>query len=243
MKISTNFPLSFIIQTLKRVLQINRNQSGLMPIGAVVFMVMMAMNPGKGLAQTPNQATVISSIPGDIQTVVKVAETYEEPVQLLGTPAELNEDGLCDTGFITFELNDDVPLSVQLPMSYAASLINEWINLVDTVRITCSYNADDANVLASAGAAEWYGIEGLLGLYPSALAKQIAPGANNDIDIWMNINSVFPSWYFGIDGNCPWNQIALVTVLLHEMLHGFGFQNRSGSGDDGESYVNTKFGV
>jgi len=59
MKISTNFPLSFIILTLKRVLQINRNQSGLMLIGAVVFMVMMAMNPGKGLAQTPSQAMVI----------------------------------------------------------------------------------------------------------------------------------------------------------------------------------------
>ena len=244
MKISTNFPLSFIIQSLKRVSQINRNQPVLLPIGAVALVILIFMNPGAGLAQIPNQATVISSIPGDVQTVLKFSEATEESVHLLGTPAELNEDGLCDSGYITFELDDNVPAFVQLPMSYAASLVNEWINLVDTVRISCSYTAAASPTnLASAGAAEWYQIEGLLGLYPSALAKQIAIGADNYIDISMNINSNWPSWYFGIDGNCPAGQTDLVTVLLHEMLHGFGFQNRSGIGEDGEPFVATNFGV
>ena len=244
MKISTKFLISLVIQSLKLSKRTNRRELVLLPLWVGGLLVLpFCMNPGSCSAQIPIQTSVLSSIPGDVVSVVKLADTSAEPSHILGTPAELNEDGLCESGFITFELQDGVPLSLQLPMSYAASLINQWVNLVDTVRIACSFNVAAPNNLGSAGPSQWYEIEGLPGFYPSALAKQIAIGVDNDLDISMNINSGFPNWYLGIDGNCPAGQVDMVTIMLHEILHGFGFVNLSGIGSDGEPVVNVGFSV
>ena len=64
--------------------------------------------------------------------------------------------------------------------------------------------------------------------YPVALANKLAgfdldPGV---ADIEAHFSSSF-DWYFGTDGNPAWDEYDFVTVVLHELGHGFGV---SGSG-------------
>ena len=72
--------------------------------------------------------------------------------------------------------------------------------------------------------------------YPIALANTLA-GADLDVagpDIEATFTSsnlgsagCLPgaSWYFGLDGNAPPNTLDFVTVVLHELAHGLGFQS------------------
>lgn len=70
--------------------------------------------------------------------------------------------------------------------------------------------------------------------YPLPLAEKILGESINtettpDIDIEIN-SSV--NWYYGTDGNTPVYQYDLVTVVLHEMLHGLGFFDSMDVTDD-----------
>lgn len=59
--------------------------------------------------------------------------------------------------------------------------------------------------------------------YPVALANRLA-GRDlilNESDIELNLSSSF-GWYLGTDANPGSNQIDLVSLVLHEMLHGLG---------------------
>ena len=64
--------------------------------------------------------------------------------------------------------------------------------------------------------------------YPPALAEALL-GFNvnepdpNEPDIGIDINSARSNWYFGTDGNPGSGQYDLRSVIMHEMLHGFGF--------------------
>lgn len=64
--------------------------------------------------------------------------------------------------------------------------------------------------------------------YPPALAEALLgfnvnePNANEP-DITIDINSARSNWYFGTDGNPGAGQHDLRSVIMHEMLHGFGF--------------------
>ena len=62
-------------------------------------------------------------------------------------------------------------------------------------------------------------------LYGSDLSTlpDIAATFNSDIDNNNNcLNNT--NWYYGIDGNKPSNSFGLLTVVLHEIGHGLGFQ-------------------
>ena len=68
--------------------------------------------------------------------------------------------------------------------------------------------------------------------YPLALANSLA-GTDlrtsfSDIDITVNSNSELDgsgglSWYYGLDGNTPFNYINFSDVIAHELGHGLGF--------------------
>jgi len=71
-------------------------------------------------------------------------------------------------------------------------------------------------------------------LYPAALANahfgfDLAP-LDNDISAAFNsaldgIACAFPRvWYYGLDGNPPADTLDFVSIALHEMAHGLGFQ-------------------
>jgi hypothetical protein len=61
--------------------------------------------------------------------------------------------------------------------------------------------------------------------YPVALAEKIyGEGLNHETaaDIYININTNV-NWYVGTDGKTPTSQYDLVTVIIHEFIHGLGF--------------------
>ncbi|HEY9624625.1 MAG TPA: bluetail domain-containing putative surface protein [Crinalium sp.] len=83
--------------------------------------------------------------------------------------------------------------------------------------------------------------------YPSALAnsltgKDLKP---DSADITTSLSST-SNWYFGTDGNTPAKQHDLVTVVLHELLHGLGntalMQYSNGQGGWGLSLTGSPTG-
>lgn len=98
-----------------------------------------------------------------------------------------------------------------------------------TVRATWGPLAD-ASVLGSTSVTSYYGGAYIDALnpavyYPAALAEKISGKSLNtdeEGDLLMTINSKV-SWYTGTDGNTPVTMYDLVTVVLHELIHGIGF--------------------
>lgn len=61
-------------------------------------------------------------------------------------------------------------------------------------------------------------------LYVQLTGASNCPGAvdNFHIDVQLNSHPTIP-WYFGADGNTPVDKLDLVTVIMHEIVHGLGF--------------------
>lgn len=71
----------------------------------------------------------------------------------------------------------------------------------------------------------WYSVAltgKLIGQDPDPTTPDI--NANFNVNIGTTGCLESSGWYLGLDGNHPANRIDLVTVLLHEFAHGFGFQ-------------------
>lgn len=106
-----------------------------------------------------------------------------------------------------------------------------WSTLIvsdQIIRIVVTWANREPGVLASAGAASYQrdfeGAPYMNTWYPIAMANKLA-GRDLDTEA-ADINSTVSSsinWYFGTDGNTPSGQYDFVTVMLHEMGHGFGF--------------------
>jgi len=131
---------------------------------------------------------------------------------------------------------------------YAVSILSALLpdNVQFTIRATWGPLVD-ANVLGSTAVNGYFGGKFLNALnpsvyYPVALAEKIAGKTlNTDIegDLLMSINSKI-QWYTGTDGNVPVDNYDLVTVVLHEMLHGLGFVDSfSSSGTIGSYGLNS----
>ena len=124
--------------------------------------------------------------------------------------------------------------------------VDIWANHLTSsvpIRVLATFAPLDPNVLGSAGPR-------LTGnftnapirniFYPFALADALAgrdlhpPDTEGDViyDIEATFSSSNSSFYFGLDGNPPSNQIDFTTVVLHELGHGLGFVG-SGDVDDG----------
>lgn len=60
--------------------------------------------------------------------------------------------------------------------------------------------------------------------YPVALANAMTASdlQPQGADVEISINSAFARWYFGTDANPAYNQVDLVSVVLHELGHGLG---------------------
>jgi hypothetical protein len=112
-------------------------------------------------------------------------------------------------------------------VSILASILPD--NTSFTVRATWA-PLSGTSILASTGVGSYVGgvfIDALnpSAYYPVALASKIS-GKNmslgSDGDVVMSVNSRI-AWYTGIDGHPAANTYDLVTVVLHELLHGIGF--------------------
>jgi hypothetical protein len=112
-------------------------------------------------------------------------------------------------------------------ISILSSLLSDDVHF--TIRATWGPLVDQ-DVLGSTGVNGYSGGKFIDALnpdvyYPVALAEKIAgKSLNTDTegDLLMSINSKIP-WYTGTDGIVPAEKYDLVTVVLHEILHGLGF--------------------
>lgn len=123
---------------------------------------------------------------------------------------------------------------------YAADLVGSRIRSDVEIRVEAQMNplggtAVDA-ILGAAGPYELFsGFSGALfpnTWYVGALANKLA---NSDLSTLPDIDAEFNSdvdnstvlgansWYYGLDGNPPGNDIDFVVVVMHELVHGLGF--------------------
>jgi hypothetical protein len=130
-----------------------------------------------------------------------------------------------------------------IAFQHAANIWGATLTSGVTIRISASFEplscTADSAVLGSAGAADIFsdfpGAPRKATWYPSALASKLAgvdQAAPSDPHIVARFNSrlgLFPdcmpgdAFYLGLDGLAG-ERIDLITVLLHEMAHGLGFQ-------------------
>lgn len=143
----------------------------------------------------------------------------------------------CATINVTYT---NFPANAQTAFQEAVNIWSHSISSSVDIQIDASWENLGSGVLGSAGPALLYNNFANAPAdtyYPVALANQIAGFdlAPGQTDIQVNINSNF-SWYFGTDGEAPFNQYDLVSVVLHELGHGLGFIS-TGQYDTGEGSI------
>jgi hypothetical protein len=139
------------------------------------------------------------------------------------------------------------PANAVKPVEYAVSILETLLPPNTNVTILATWtNITTSGVLANStttGYAGGWVIDALqpYAFYPVALAEKIfGKGLNSDLtpDIELNINSSI-NWYTGIDGD-PLNQhetqYDLVTIVIHELIHGLGFFDSMNVGTSTGSY-------
>ncbi|MCX6330584.1 MAG: hypothetical protein NTZ85_13855, partial [Bacteroidia bacterium] len=116
-------------------------------------------------------------------------------------------------------------------MEYAASILESMLPSDVHITVAATWmNISIAGVLANStttGIIGGWSIDAWKprAFYPVALAEKIAGKSLNEDsygDIELNINSSI-NWYLGIDGNTPIYKYDLITVVIHEIIHGLGF--------------------
>ena len=112
--------------------------------------------------------------------------------------------------------------------------VNIWETQIDsniTIKIDAEWDNLGPNILGGAGPLTYYRDGGGLPQsgtwYPVALANTLTNSDLNggNAEIGATFNSGFSDWYFGTDGNTPFNKWDFVSVVLHEIGHGLGFSD------------------
>ncbi len=136
------------------------------------------------------------------------------------------------------------PLSAVTAMEYAASILKTLLPADTKVTVLAYWeNITTEGVLANSsttGYAPGWGIDALhpYAFYPAALAEKIfGEKLNFDLegDIELTVNSSI-NWYMGTDGKTPALSYDLVTVVIHELIHGLGFFDSMNAGSVTGSY-------
>ena len=117
----------------------------------------------------------------------------------------------------------------QAAFAYAVDIWESLIVSSIPIEINACWKELGSGVLGSAGA--WQVGMNFPGApiadrwYPVAAVNALAGSdLNGDApEIVANFNSQFTNWYYGTDGNTPFNQYDFVSVVLHEIGHGLGF--------------------
>jgi hypothetical protein len=118
----------------------------------------------------------------------------------------------------------------QAAFQYAVNIWQALLNSPVPIRVQATWTTLGTNTLGSAGTTALYTrVDGATRsdvLYPAALAEKLAGrdlnGTSNP-DISARFNNAI-NWYYGTDGKPGANQYDLVSVVLHELGHGLGFQ-------------------
>jgi len=115
-------------------------------------------------------------------------------------------------------------------VSYAINLNVTWTDL-SGINPTLLGQGKPAIQCAHPNAAAYKYVYVPGALYTSLTGASNCPGAPDAIHITILLNSNPPTpWYTGVDGAPPSSTVDLMTVMMHEMLHGLGFLTGVASG-------------
>ncbi len=186
----------------------------------LIFLIIFSFGQIFVLAQTKLEEKpkliLLKAIPKDMNTKVAFPENLWEI-----NPESANFD-------ITY---NGFSAQAQTAFQYAVDI---WATLVTSpvnIKVVANWTPLGAGVLGSAASYTFYSnftnAPRIDTWYPVALAeKHYGSGLNHadSTDLIANFNSNFSSWYFGTDGNTPSGSYDFVSVVLHELCHGLGFQ-------------------
>jgi len=133
------------------------------------------------------------------------------------------------TGLVFIPTYVNITYQEQIAFNYVFSEWAKYINSPIPIRVFVDKGYMGSNVLASAGpTAYYYNFEWAKSntLYPVALMEKIVGeeiNGENNFDIEITISNDESKWYFGTDGNTPPNKYDFVTMVMHELAHGLGF--------------------
>jgi len=148
----------------------------------------------------------------------------EPPLYYRSTPREdlvractinVTYNGFSATAQTAFQYAVDI-LETELTSSVTIDLIANWTPLAPGVLGSAGTRYITMNHPSFPLSNTWY---------CAALANKFA-GFDLQVtlvDIIANFNSNFSNWYLGTDGLTPTGQYDLVSVVLHEIIHGLGF--------------------
>lgn len=135
----------------------------------------------------------------------------------------------CSTFFVNYV---GFTPEAQAAFQYAVDIWAASLDTPRTVRINATFTELSSGTLGSAGANGFVSLDpsttpGAVAnvFYPVALAEKLLDDDINSVqpDIAANFNNQI-NWYFGLDANPPSGQFDFVSVVLHELGHGLGFQ-------------------
>ena len=122
------------------------------------------------------------------------------------------------------------PAYIITAVDFATSVLESVLPSGTEMTVLVYSGSMESGVLANSGTTALAGGWGIDALdpnswYPVALAEKIYGSDLNDSlagDIVLKINTDI-NWYLGTDGSAPSFQYDLVTVVIHELIHGLGF--------------------
>ncbi len=128
------------------------------------------------------------------------------------------------------------PVQAANAFEYAVGIWATHLRSDIPIRIQAIWQELEGVTLASAGPTRlirlnsidpnsWYSLAQLTAMSGRALREEIETDNGTPLqhDIRVNINCSVNDWYFGTDAQTPRGRLDFVTVVLHELAHGFGF--------------------
>lgn len=133
------------------------------------------------------------------------------------------------TSTINVTYNGNWDQDAIIAFEFAVSIWESHISSPVPIEVSATWSSLGGNILGSAGPRFSSG-RSSLGLDPNLFypVSLINAQAGSDlfptsVDINATLNSSYPRWYFGTDGNPASFQTDFVSVVLHELGHGLGF--------------------
>lgn len=163
---------------------------------------------------------------------VKLGSKERTPIKRLVDPTRRSVTCTNVSNFVP-TYDSDMPTAAQTAFDYALDLMEDIF--VADVDITLDVVWEDVpgNVIGFAGSGAWRANlpfhPETNKWYPEVLTNEYKGSQHNssaDIDVTLDSSA---NWYFGTDGNPAWNEIDLVTVIIHEVSHGLGFTGTASS--------------
>ncbi|HSH65779.1 MAG TPA: chitobiase/beta-hexosaminidase C-terminal domain-containing protein, partial [Bacteroidia bacterium] len=192
-----------------------------------LFLVVVFMST---IFSQQNYDCILKSIPVDVYTKVSPPSIFRDRLSL----------GKVATGNITIEYHNNVPETAKPALEYAVNIWNHILKFSAPVKIFFHWlsmppTPEGSIPLGGNLPMSPIYIDGIF--YPPALANIKSGydhnGTNSEIYIAFNSNM---DWYYGTDQQVPTGKKDLVSVALHEIAHGLGWQKSFDMNEFGEGW-------